>query len=310
MLRVAIRLVAEDVEGGSTLSEAMGRYPKAFDRLYINMVRAGELGGVLDIILQRLADFMEKAQALKRKIIGAMIYPVAVITFAMLIVAGLMMWVIPSFEQIFADMEGKLPTITNILLSISRWMKASGWIFMLASPVVLFLILKLIKMSPTGRYYMDKLKIQIPVLGQIVSKTAVARFSRTLGTLLSAGVPILEALNITGETSGNEVYTRAMVRVHDGIREGENFAEPLRQARIVEPMVVNMIDVGEETGELDKMLTKIADNYDDEVETLVSSMVSLLEPIMVITLGIIVGFIVISLFMPMVHLLDLVQQGK
>ena len=309
MLRVAIRLVAEDVEGGATLSEAMGRHPKAYDRLYVNMVRAGELGGVLDVILQRLADFMAKSQALKRKVIGAMIYPVVVITFAVLIVVGIMMFVIPQFEDIFKDMGSKMPAITRMLLHISNWIKAEfGWIYILFTPVVIFLTFKLLKLSEGGRYFVDNLKLHTPILGRIVGKTAVARFSRTLGTLLTAGVPILEAINITRETSGNEVFARALGRVHDGIREGENFAEPLRQARVVEPMVVNMVDVGEETGELDQMLTKVADTYDDEVETLVASMVSLLEPIMVITLGVIVGFIVVALFMPMVGLLDAVQQ--
>jgi len=304
-MRIAIRLVAEDIEGGARLAEAMARHPKAFDRLYTNMVRAGELGGVLDVILQRLADFMEKAQALKRKVVGAMIYPVAVITFAVVIVMAIMMLVVPSFNKIFSDMGTKLPGITRILLNISIWIKDDfGWAVILAIPIGIWATFRLMKMSAAGRLFVDKLKISIPIMGAIVSKTAVARFTRTLGTLLSAGVPILEALQITRDTSGNEIYSRAINRVHDGIREGETFAEPLRQSKVVEPMVVNMIDVGEETGELDKMLNKVADNYDEEVDTLVSSMVSLLEPIMVITLGGIVGFIVIALFMPMVHLID------
>ena len=304
MLRIAIRLVADDVEGGATLSEAMARSPKAFDQLYSNMVRAGELGGVLDVILQRLADFMEKSQALRRKVIGAMIYPAAVITFATAIVTFIMMYVIPSFETIFQDMGEKLPVMTRTLIRISAWVRNFGWVVILCSPLVIWLGFKLLKTSKGGRYAVDNLKLHIPIFGKIVSKTAVARFSRTLGTLLSAGVPILEALNITAETSGNEVYARAINRVHDGIREGESFAAPLRQAKVVEPMVVNMIDVGEETGELDKMLTKVADTYDEEVETLVASLVSLLEPVMVITLGLIVGFIVVSLFMPMVALIQ------
>ena len=307
MLRVAIRMVAEDVEGGATLSEAMARHPKAFDRLYTNMVRAGELGGVLDVILQRLADFMEKSQALKRKVVGAMIYPIAVITFAVLIVSGLMMFVIPQFSTIFADMGSKMPAMTKALLDLSAWMKNYGWILIVSVPLAGYATIKLLKTTPGGRLFIDRCKLGIPIFGRIVSKTAVARFTRTLGTLLTAGVPILEALQITRDTAGNEVYSRALARVHDGIREGESFAGPLRQAKIVEPMVVNMIDVGEETGELDKMLNKVADTYDDEVETLVASMVSLMEPVMVIGLGIIVGFIVVSLFMPMVGMLDAVQ---
>ena len=304
MLRVAIRLVAEAVEGGSTLSEAMEQHPKAFNLLYTNMVRAGELGGVLDLILQRLAEFMEKSQALRRKVVGAMIYPTAVITFALGIVTLLLIFVVPKFQMIFADLGEELPAPTKMLLAMSSWMTGSGWIVMLGLPVGGYFLLKLLKSSDGGRYALDKFKLCIPIVGGIFSKTAVARFSRTLGTLLSAGVPILEALNITRDTAGNAVFSRALAKVHDGIREGDNFAEPLRQARIVEAMVVNMIDVGEETGELDKMLNKVADTYDEEVETLVAGMTSLLEPVMVITLGVIVGGIVIALFMPMVGMLN------
>jgi type IV pilus assembly protein PilC len=307
-MRMAVRMVADDVEGGATLSEAMARHPKAFDRLYTNMVRAGELGGVLDVILQRLADFMEKSQALKRKVIGAMVYPIAVISFAFLIVTGLLIFVVPAFKSIFSGMNTSLPAPTLMLLAMSDWVGEGGWIVILGFPVMLWGLFKVLRTSPGGRYFVDGLKLKLPVFGMIVGKTSVARFSRTLGTLLSAGVPILEALQITRETSGNEVFSRSLSRVHDGIREGESFAEPLRAAKVVEPMVVNMIDVGEETGELDKMLSKVADTYDEEVETLVASMVSLLEPLMVITLGVIVGFIVISLFMPMVALLENVQR--
>ena len=308
MLRIAIRMVAEDVEGGTTLSEAMERHPKAFNRLYVNMVRAGELGGVLDLILQRLADFMEKSQALKRKVVGAMIYPSAVITFALTIVTLLLIFVVPKFKDIFKDMGSRLPGTTQFLLNLSAWVTGGGYMVIIGAPVALWLILKLLKTSKGGRMFVDTMQLHLPLVGSIISKTSVARFTRTLGTLLSAGVPILEALNITRDTAGNEVYARALTRVHDGIREGDSFADPLRQARVVDAMVVNMIDVGEETGELDKMLNKVADTYDDEVETLVSSMTALLEPVMVITLGVIVGFIVIALFMPMVGMLDALQK--
>ena len=307
MLRIAVRLVAEDVEGGATLSEAMARHPKAFNRLYTNMVQAGEAGGVLDVILQRLADFMEKAQALRRKVIGAMIYPTAVISFACLIVAGIMIVVIPKFKKIFGDFNTKLPGPTVLLMAISDFFVKGGWAVIILGPLTVFGLSKLIQQSATGRYMVDNIKLSIPIVGKIIGKTSVARFSRTLGTLLAAGVPILEALNITSETSGNAVYARALHNVHDAIREGESFAGPLRQAKVVEPMVVNMIDVGEETGDLDKMLMKVADNYDDEVETLVAGLVSLLEPILVIFLGVVVGFIVVSLFMPLVALIQSLQ---
>jgi len=307
-LRVAVRLVAEDVEAGATLSEAMAKHPKAFDRLYTNMVQAGEAGGVLDVILQRLADFMERAQALKRKVIGAMIYPTAVITFAILIVTGIMYFVIPRFKKIFEDFKTDLPGPTKLLLVMSAWVTRGGWMVIVLSPVLIWLAIKLIRQSQSGRYAVDSMKMNIPIMGQIVSKSSISRFTRTLGTLLAAGVPILEALNITRDTSGNEVFARAMGQVHDAIREGESFAGPLRQARVVDPMVVNMIDVGEETGDLDKMLMKIADTYDDEVQTLVDGLVSLLEPVMVIVLGVIVGFIVIALFLPLVKLIT--ELGK
>jgi len=306
-MRLAIRYVAEDVEGGSMLSEAMARYPKAFDRLYTNMVRAGELGGVLDGILRRLAEFMEKSQALKRKVIGAMIYPIAVLSFAALIVTGLMVFVVPKFRDIFADMGSDLPAVTQMLLDVSAWLTSRGWILLVGVPVGVILISRFLKASQTGRYFLDSAKLRLPLVGMIFAKTAIARFTRTLGTLVAAGVPILEALTITADTAGNEVYARAITKVRDGIREGENFADPLRQAKIVDPMVVNMIDVGEETGELDKMLTKIADTYDEEVETLVGGLSSLMEPVMVIVLGVIVGFIVIALFMPMVKMITVMQ---
>jgi len=322
-LRVALRNVAEDVEGGMTLSEAMAAHPKVFDRLYCNMISAGEAGGVLDVILQRLAEFMEKAQRLKRKVIGAMIYPVAVIGFAFVIVAGIMYFVVPKFKVIFEDFDTDLPAPTVLLMDMSDWMVGvkkgpdgnevpmvlPGWAYVLFSPVVFFALWKIIRKFDGGRYVLDVVKLKIPILGMILGKTAVARFTRTLGTLIAAGVPILEALNITKDTSGNEVFVRALAKVHDSIREGESFAEPLRASKVVDGLVVNMVDVGEETGDLDKMLMKVADNYDDEVETLVASLVSMLEPIMVIVLGVIVGFIVISLFLPMVSIVNKLSSG-
>ncbi len=312
LLRVIIRNVADDVEGGATLSEAMARQPKAFDRLYCNMVAAGEAGGVLDVILQRLAEFMEKAQRLKRKVIGAMIYPIVVISFAVMIVSGIMIAVVPKFKEIFKDFGAQLPSMTLLLMAISEWFISGtppGWVCVFISPVVFFLLIKLIKKSQGGRFYVDVAKLKIPIMGNILAKTAVARFTRTLGTLISAGVPILEALIIAKDTCGNEVYSKALGKVHDSIREGESFANPLRAARVCDAIVVNMIDVGEETGDLDKMLMKIADNYDEEVETLVAGLVSLLEPVMVVILGGIVGFIVIALFLPLVTLINSVSGG-
>ena len=310
-LKNVLRGVAEDIEGGATLSEALAHHPKAFNRLYVNMVAAGETGGVLDTILQRLADFMEKAARLKRKIVGALIYPVVVVLFALCIVSGIMIVVIPKFKDIFLDFDTTLPPITMFLLNLSDWFvhgkPLPGWLVVLGSPVALLLLFKVVRQSQGGRYVTDAIALKLPIFGSLVGKSSVARFTRTLGTLITAGVPILEAITITKETAGNEVFARAMQRAHDSIREGESFAAPLRASKVVDGLVVNMIDVGEETGELDTMLMKIADNYDEEVDTLVAGLVSLLEPIMVLCLGGLVGFIVLALFMPMVALMETVS---
>ena len=312
MLRNVLKEVHEDVEGGATLSEALARHPKAFNRLYSNMVAAGEAGGVLDIILQRLAEFMEKAAKLRRKIIGAMVYPCVVISIAIGIVTFIMVKVVPSFSTIFADFDATLPAPTQFLIKTSHWFATGtppGWLMLIGSPLVVIAIVKLIRQAQIGRYVLDVTFMKVPVAGQIISKSGVARFSRTLATLISAGVPILEAITITRDTTGNEVYAGMMQRVHDAIREGDTFANPMRASKCVDSIVVNMVDVGEETGELDKMLMKVADNYDDEVDTLVASLVSLLEPIMVVVLGLIVGFIVVSLFLPLVTLINSLQSG-
>jgi type IV pilus assembly protein PilC len=262
LLKSILGQVAEDVEAGTTLSDAMAKHPKAFDRLYCKMVNAGEIGGVLDLILQRLANFMEKAQRLRRRIIGAMIYPVVVVCIAVLIVTGIMVWVIPKFQDIFNDFEVELPGLTLWLIDTSMWVagKASpdqtipGWVWIISSPFLLFFFFKLIRKTGPGRAATDIIRIKIPVIGNLVKKTSVARFTRTLGTLISAGVPILEAIMITRDTSGNYVYEQALTKVHDSIREGETFAGPLREAKVCDAIVVNMIDVGEETGDLDTML--------------------------------------------------------
>src|SRR5437773_1471043 len=304
LLKAIIGGVADEVEGGGTLSDAMSKYPKAFDKLYVNMINAGEAGGVLDLILARLADFMEKAAKLKKKVIGAMIYPAVVISIAVGIVSMIMVFVIPKFETIFKDFGTKLPSITQLLLDVSNWFANWGWAYVLASPIVISLIWKLIRTSEGGKYVTDAIKLKVPILGNILSKSSIARFTRTLGTLISAGVPILDAINITKETCGNEVYSRALAKVHDAIREGESMADPLRATKTCDAIVINMIDVGEETGDLDKMLMKVADNYDNDVDVLVGSLISILEPVMVVVLGVIVGFIVIALFMPMISLIQ------
>jgi type IV pilus assembly protein PilC len=311
LMKAIIGGVADQVEGGGTLSDAMAEYPKAFDKLYVNMINAGEAGGVLDIILSRLADFMEKSAKLKKKVIGAMIYPGVVISIAVGIVSMIMIFVIPKFEQIFRDFKVELPGITKALLFVSRWFAVQyGWAYVLFSPIAFALIIKLIRISEGGKYAVDLIKLKIPILGSILGKTAIARFTRTLGTLISAGVPILDAINITKETCGNEVYSRALLKVHDAIREGESMADPLRATKVCDAIVVNMVDVGEETGDLDKMLIKVADNYDSDVDVLVGSLISILEPVMVVILGVLVGFIVVALFAPMIALIQSVSSPK
>jgi type IV pilus assembly protein PilC len=312
--------VCEDVESGNSLSDAFGKYPKAFDRLYVKMVKAGEIGGVLDVILQRLADFMEKGQRLRRRIKGALIYPTVVICIAVAIVTGIMYFVIPKFQEIFNDFNVKLPALTLWLVSASKWIagtatpdqKVPGVIWILAAPFIIFFFFKIIRKTGHGRAATDWIALKIPVIGNLIQKTTVARFTRTLGTLVAAGVPILEAITITKETSGNWVFEQALGKVHDSIKEGETFAGPLRKAKVCDLIVVNMIDVGEETGDLDVMLMKIADNYDEEVDVAVASLLSLLEPFMVVILGGIVGTIVLALFLPLVSMIESVsgQKGK
>jgi type IV pilus assembly protein PilC len=295
--------VADDVEGGQTFSEALAKHPKAFDKLYINMVRAGEVGGVLDTILQRLADFREKAMRLKKKIIGAMIYPVAVLTVAGGILWGILTFIVPKFKKMFDELDVELPPMTKMLLAFSDFV-ATKWYWGLAGIVGLLIFIKAITATSGGRYIVDKIKLKMPLFGNIINKAVIARFTRTLGTLVASGVPILEALNITKDTAGNMVISRAIGHVHDSIREGESIAEPLAQSKICDDMVVNMIDVGEETGDLDKMLLKIADQYDEDVDVAVEGMTSLIEPMMIVILGGAVGFIVISLFMPLIKLMN------
>jgi type IV pilus assembly protein PilC len=316
-MKTILGVVCEDVEGGNTLSESFAKHPKAFDRLYCKMVAAGEVGGVLDVILQRLADFMEKGERLKRRIKGALIYPACVISIAIAIVTGIMYFVIPKFQEIFKDFGVKLPAPTVFLIDSSKWIAGSaskdqavpGVVWVMVAPFAIFFTFKLIRKTPIGRAAFDTVILKLPGIGNLTRKTVVARFTRTLGTLVSAGVPILEAVLITRDTCGNYVFEKALNRVHDSIREGEAFAVPLRESKVVDSLVVNMIDVGEETGDMDVMLTKIADNYDEEVDVAVGSLLSLLEPFMVIILGGIIGGIVLALFLPLVSMIESVSGG-
>jgi len=308
-----IGYVADDIEGGETLSEAMGKYPRCFNRLFVNMVAAGEVGGVLDVILSRVADFMEKSEKLKAKVKGAMVYPAVVMSAAFLIVMGLMIFIVPTFAEVLTDMsDGKasLPGLTQMLLNISQWLlarKGLNALIVIVCPFILVMVLKLLRQFQKGRYVMDWIKLRLPVIKQLSYKTTVARWTRTLATLVSAGVPILEAINITRDTSDNEIYASMLNKVQNSIRQGDTFANPLRQSNTVDSIVVNMVDVGEETGDLDKMLIKVADNFDEDSDVLVGSLMSLLEPVMIIVLGILVGTIVLAMFLPMIRMIEVLM---
>jgi type IV pilus assembly protein PilC len=295
--------VGDDVETGSSLSEAMAKHPRAFDKLYTNMIRAGEAGGVLDVILDRLSQYLEKAQALKRKIVGAMIYPAVVVTIAVVVVLAIMTFIVPQFEKVFHDIGIVLPAPTQLLLAMSGFVKGYWWLIVMAPPGIIFGLKSWAK-TKSGAYYVDRFKLVLPIIGTIFRKAIIARFCRTLGTLLQSGVPILEALNIVRGTVGNEIVANAIGKVHDSVKEGETIAEPLGAAGVFDDIVVNMIDVGEETGELDKMLVKIADQYDIEVDIAVGSLVHVMEPALIVGLGVTVGFIVVALFMPLLSILQ------
>jgi len=301
-----IGYVGDDIEGGSTLSEALGHFPRSFDRLLVSMVAAGETGGVLDLILSRVADFMEKAAKLKARVISAMIYPAVVISFAFTIILLLMTFVIPSFTEVLTEMTdgAELPKLTQYVLAASHWIAYKyGWAVLVGVPFATIFVLRFARRFRMGRLVLDSVKLKTPIIGQLSGKISVTRWTRTLGTLISAGVPILDAITVTGETAGNEVYTNMLKNVHDSIRQGDTFAGPLKQSKTVDLIVSNMVAVGEETGDLDKMLLKVADNYDEQVDVLVAGLMSMLEPIMVVVLGVVVMVIVLSVFLPMIKII-------
>jgi type IV pilus assembly protein PilC len=304
-LKNIIAELALAIEGGSTFSEALAQHPKVFNRLFVNMVKAGELGGVLEVVLTRLSEFMEKAQKIKGKVIAAMFYPVAVLVVATAILIILMVKVVPSFKSVFEGMlEGaQLPAFTRLVLGISEAIK--DHIIYTSIGVAIFVIIFMIfKSTKFGRHVWDKFKLKMPVIGPVISKVAISRFTRTLGTLISSGVPILQALTIVKETAGNVIVSNAVNAVHESVKEGETITAPLEASGVFPPMVISMVDVGEQTGALPEMLLKIADNYDDEVDNAVAAMTSLLEPIMIVFLAVVVGSIVIAMFLPLIDLMN------
>ncbi len=306
-----IGYVGDEIEGGATLSEAMGRFPRAFDRLTVGMVAAGETGGVLDLILSRVADFMEKAQKLRSRVKSAMVYPIVVLSAAFVILLLLMKYVIPQFKGVLEEMvEGELNPVTTTVLGVSNWIAYRfGWLILLLVPVAAIFVLKLVRQFRAGRFVLDAIKLKLPIIGSLSSKIAVTRWTRTLGTLIGAGVPILDAINTSQETTGNEVFSNMLGNVHNSIRQGDTFAGPLRQSKTVDLIVSSMVSVGEETGDLDKMLLKVADNYDEQVDVMVGSMMSLLEPIMILMLGSIVMVVVLAVFLPMIQVITGLSGG-
>ena len=363
-LKNALMDVGDEIESGATLSEAMAKSPKVFSRLYINMIKAGEAGGALEVILRRLSEFLERSESLKRKVKGAMIYPVVVVLVAVGILIFIMLKIVPVFQKMFEEFGLKLPPMTNLLINISNWVVKSGWYMIPLIPVVIWLFVKILRKFKHGRMGWDMYVLKWPIIGMLIEKNTMARTTRTLGTLVASGVPILEGLTITRETAGNALFERLFARVTDAIREGETIAKPMganakpgfhpvaaflwimtgafiplmimtmpgmipqiglqnlliaaavgsligvafyllkMNARVVDELVVNMIDVGEETGELDTMLYKVADVFDEEVTTLTDGLMKLIEPLLICFLGGAVGFIVIALFLPLISLIQ------
>jgi type IV pilus assembly protein PilC len=309
-LKEILGKLALSIEGGSTFSEGLAQHPKVFNKLFVNMVKAGELGGVLEVTLTRLAEFAEKAEKIKGKVKAALFYPVAVLTVAVGIVALLMIVVVPKFEAIFKDMLGDegLPDFTLLVLNISRFIQNN---FIATAGIVAGIVIsfKLFVRTKFGARLYDRFQLLVPVFGPVISKVAISRFTRTLGTLISSGVPILQSLNIVRETSSNIMFAEAVQSIHDSVKEGETIVGPLEASKIFPPMVVSMVDVGEQTGALPEMLMKVADNYEEEVDNAVSAMTSLLEPIMIVFLAVIVGSIVIAMFLPLIKLMDSLGGG-
>ena len=309
VLRATVSALADSVQGGSTFSESLAQHPRIFNKLYVNMVKAGELGGVLEIVLNRLAEYQEKAQKLKNKIVSAMVYPVIVMFIAVAILVFLMIFIVPKFEEMFAASDQELPTISKIVFGTSKFFLDRP--FIVPNIVFVFIAFGVLAIgfnawgrTKGGRKAIDTLKLKMPVFGDIQRKSAVSRFSRTLGTLVTSGVPILQALNITRDTAGNVVISRAIEKVHEAVKEGESIVSPLTASGVFPAMVISMVDVGEETGQLPEMLLKVADVYDDEVDNAVTALTSILEPIMIVFLALIVGSVVFALFLPLIKMIS------
>jgi type IV pilus assembly protein PilC len=309
VLKKTITQLAEAVQGGGTFSDGLNAHPKIFNKLYVNMVKAGELGGVLEVVLNRLAEFQEKAQKVKGKVKSAMMYPAIVMIIAIIIMGFLLVFIVPKFEQIFADMLGgkPLPLLTQVVIGASRFVQQQ---FLLIGIVIgaLVFAFKYIASTPKGSVLLDQFMLKAPLFGDLTRKNGISRFTRTLGTLVTSGVPILQALNITKETAGNAVISTAISKIHDAVKEGESIVRPMDASGVFPSMVISMVDVGEETGQLPEMLLKVADLYDDEVDSAVAGLTSMMEPIMIVFLAVVVGAIVIALFLPLIGIISGMQQ--
>jgi len=307
--RNAVSNVMGDVEGGSTLAEALGKHPRIFTRLFVNMVEAGEAGGILDLILNRLAVYLEKADQLQRKIKGAMTYPAVVCFVALGATVFMLMFIIPTFARMFSDFGGELPTPTKIVMGISNFLRGY-WYVMAGAIVGLIIAVQRFYSTDVGKTKIDGLLLKLPALGIVIRKGAVARFTRTLGTLISSGVPILNGLEITARTSGNKVIENAVLVTKESISQGNTISDPLKKSGVFPPMVTQMISVGEQTGALDEMLEKIANFYDDEVDTAVDALTAIIEPAMIVVMGGIVGGMLIAMYLPMFKLISVVSGGN
>ena len=303
VLKKAIKTVRSDVEQGTTLSDAMSRHPKAFDSLFVNMVRAGEAGGILDNILVRLADFREKSQKIAAEIKSALIYPIAVVIIAVTIVTGIIVFIVPSFQKMFEEMKVDLPAPTLLLLQIADLIQ-NKYVIPISVVIGIFVLFKVVTHFPKGRYYTDFAKMYVPVFGQIIRKSAISRFCRTMGTLIDSGVPLVEALTILRGAAGNEALAKVLDDLVVAVKQGDPLTAPLKKTRIFDEMTVAMLEVGDEAGEISLMMIKVADNFDNEVDALVNGMKSLIEPLLIVGLGGVVGFIVIALFLPLISIMN------
>lgn len=304
----ALNGISDNISAGGTFSESLTQFPKIFDNLYVNMVKAGEAGGVLEVVLGRLAEFAEKSEKIKNKVKGAMIYPIVVLVAAVGITAFLLVAVIPKFKQVFNDMLGgaSLPALTEFVISASDYIQANGVTIAIGIAIIVF-VFKVVGKTEKGAYFYDAMSLKMPVTGTLAQRSAVSKMTRTLGTLLASGVPILQSLVIVRDTTGNRVIAEAIQNIHDSVKEGESMTQPLSQCKVFPPMVVSMVEVGEETGAMADMLTRIANTYDDEVDNAVAGMTAAIEPALIIVLAVVVGTIVVAMFLPMIKIISSVS---